>query len=245
METQLKTIEYQSKNKTELQKLCKEKQIKGYSKLNKQDLIHKLEGTYIDPPKIPSESKKKCEPKKEDDFTPEKLQELASFFINFRACETKTNQEKNNYTLRHTNPPEYITENMAKFIIRKTNPNIKCYWAKCIGQSGDLIQEDGKIIEVKSFTSVGPSSFGPKKKFDSIYFLDLRNWIDKNNIILWKVNLTNESYEWKNIKMNKKQTNQDQCNEGKRPHISWDNIYVQIKDHCEQIYNGTFEDIFI
>lgn len=243
MEIQLETIDYNAKNVSELKEMCKEKKITGYSNLSKKNLISKLNGTYVEQPKKQSKNKKICEPKT-DNYTPEILQQLASSFINSHALTSKINQE-HNLKIRHQNPPEDITENMAKFIIRKTYPNIKCDWAKCVGKNGDLITVDDKIIEVKSFTSDGPSSFGPKKIFDSIYFLDLRNWLDNNIIILWKVNLTNKSQEWKNIKMNKKQTNQDQCDEKRRPHISWDKIYLQIKDHCEQIYNGTFEDIFI
>ena len=45
--------------------------------------------------------------------------------------------------------------------------------------------------------------------------------------------------------MNKSQKLIDQCEEGRRPHISWDKIFPQIKDYCQQIYNGNFEDIFI
>ena len=97
--------------------------------------------------------------------------------------------------------------------------------------------------EVKAFTSDGPSSFGPKKKFGVIYFLDMRQWLT-DKFILWKVNLTSESPEWKGIKMNKTQTHEEQCEEGRRPHISWNNIHSQIPDKCIKVYEGNFEDIF-
>jgi hypothetical protein len=54
-------------------------------------------------------------------------------------------------------------------------------------------------IEVKSFTSNGPSQFGPDKKFSVLYFLDLRKWLD-DEIILWKVNLNYLSDEFKPLK---------------------------------------------
>jgi hypothetical protein len=52
------------------------------------------------------------------------------------------------------------------------------------------------------------------------------------------------SDEFKNIKVNKRQTMKEQFDEGRRPHISWDNIYPQISNFCEKIYEGTFENIF-
>jgi hypothetical protein len=48
----------------------------------------------------------------------------------------------------------------------------------------------------------------------------------------------------KNIKVNKSQTMGEQLLEGRRPHISWDNIHPQISEFCEKIYKGTFEGIF-
>jgi len=149
--------------------------------------------------------------------------------------------------IRHQNPPEDITENMAKFIIHNYDNDPSCKWSKGIGLKGDLFSSKYPMEsppEVKAFTSDGPSQFGPKKAFGVLYFLDLRKWIE-DQIILWRVNLTNDSPEMKGIKMNKTQTHEDQCSEGRRPHISWDKLYPQISDHCEKIFEGTFEDIFV
>jgi hypothetical protein len=149
--------------------------------------------------------------------------------------------------IRHQNPPEDITENIVKFIIINYENDLSCKWAKGIGLTGDLFSKNYSINyppEVKALTSDGPSSFGPKKKFGVIYFLDMRKWLN-DLFILWKVNVSNESAEWKKIKMNKHQTNENQCDEGRRPHISWNNIYSQISEKCEKIYEGTFENIFI
>ena len=148
--------------------------------------------------------------------------------------------------IRHQNPPEDITENIAKFIIKNYDNDPTCKWAKSIGLIGDLYSEKYKIespAEIKALTSDGPSSFGPDKKFSVIYFLDMRQWLN-DIIILWRVNLSSESSEWKRIKMNKTQTFEDQCLQGKRPHIAWDKIYPQISDHCVKVFQGTFEGIF-
>jgi len=158
---------------------------------------------------------------------------------------------KKGIPIRHQNTPEDITENITKFIIRKYKGDQSCVWCKgvdkSIGLTGDLYSNkcDKKMpIEVKSFTSNGPSQFGPDKKFSVLYFLDLRNWLN-NEIVLFKVNLSHDSSDFKNIAVSKTQTLEDQLKEGRRPHISWERIHPQIKDKncCEQIYKGTFENI--
>ena len=166
-------------------------------------------------------------------------------FYDFKQSNLNLNEiiKSTGLPIRHQNPPEDITENTTKFIIRNHDNDLSCKWAKSIGKTGDLYS-DNHIIEVKSFTSCGPSSFGPKKKFDVILFLDLRGWMD-DRIILWKVNVSNESIEWKHLKMNATQTFEEQCKIGVRPHISYDNIHTQIPDKCVKIYEGTFEGIFI
>lgn len=154
--------------------------------------------------------------------------------------------------IRQQNPPEDITENIAKFIIRNYENDKSCVWCKGIdkkyGLIGDLYSDNyDKLMppEVKSFTSNGPSQFGPNKKFGVLYFLDMREWLNDDKIKLWKVNLNSNSPEFKNIKMNKKQSHQEQCDEGRRPHISWDHLYPQIKEYCQLIYDDNFNNIFI
>jgi len=145
--------------------------------------------------------------------------------------------------IRGINIPEDISENIVKFIIRIILADAECSWCKYLGMSGDLFSKKDGIIEVKAFSSDGPSSFGPRKKFDVIYFLDMRKWLD-DVIILWKVNLSNESSQWKELKMNKKEDHKAQSDRGVRPHIAWSKIYPQISEHCTKVYEGTFEGIF-
>jgi len=97
---------------------------------------------------------------------------------------------KNGLPIRHQNPPEDITENITKFIIRKYENDNSCVWCKCVdkkfGLTGDLYSnkyDKNAPIEVKSFTSNGPSQFGPDKKFGVLYFLDIRKFLN-NEIIL-------------------------------------------------------------
>jgi len=177
---------------------------------------------------------------KEDGYTKEVLVSRFEMYKR-KYIETAEIIKTTGLPIRHENTPEDITENIAKFIIQKFDPT--CKWAKSIGIKGDLYSEAQHLPEVKAFTSNGPCSFGPNKKFGVLYFLDLRGWLN-DVIILWKVNLTNDSPEWRNMKMNKTQTNQEQCEEKRRPHIAWEKIHEQIAPHCEQVYNGGFMGIF-
>ena len=146
--------------------------------------------------------------------------------------------------IRHQNLSEDISENIIKFIIINYDNDISCKWSKAINKNGDLCSDKYTMIEVKSFTSCGPTSFGPRKKFDVLYFLDMRKHTQEC-IILWRLNLSSESAEWKNLKMSKKQTIEDQCHEGRRPRIGWDCIYSQLQKFCSKVYEGSFANIFI
>ena len=117
---------------------------------------------------------------------------LIERFTNFKNMYISDNELiKNGLKIRHQNTPEDITENITKFIIRKYENDKSCVWCKGVdkkyGLTGDLYSnkyEKIAPIEVKSFTSSGPSQFGPDKKFGVLYFLDLRKWLD-NEIVLW------------------------------------------------------------
>jgi hypothetical protein len=194
-------------------------------------------------------------PKKEEDKNDDKYtcDILRVRYNMYRDSYIKTEEIKKTTELpiRHQNPPEDVTENIVKFIINNYDNDPSCKWAKSMKRknvkiNGDLYSDKYHIDsppEVKAFTSDGPSSFGPKKKFGVIYFLDMRQWLN-DTFILWKLNLTNESPEWKHIEMNKTQTHEEQCKEGRRPHIAWDKIYSQIPDKCIKVYDGNFEGIF-
>jgi len=174
---------------------------------------------------------------KEDRYTSDILQKRYADYKNSVETTLKIIKETG-LPIRNQNPPEDITENIVKFLIKNKE--------KDASLNGDLYSDNYDHeypIEIKAFTSDGPSSFGPKKKFGVIYFLDMRGWLN-DVFILWKVNVSSNSTEWKQIKMNKTQTNSDQCDEGRRPHISWDKIYSQIEEKCVKVYEGTFENIF-
>jgi hypothetical protein len=154
--------------------------------------------------------------------------------------------EETSSSIRLPNMPEDISENIVKFVIRYWLGDTTCTWAKCMGKTaGDLVSDTERIQEVKCFTSDGPNSYGPTAKHDVIYMLDAREWLS-DKFVVWRVALSNTSPEWKSVKMNKKkgETHEDQSGQGRRPRISWHELYPQVKDHCTKVFEGKFEDIF-
>jgi hypothetical protein len=160
----------------------------------------------------------------------------------------KQTKEKTGLDIRMPNMPEDISENMTKFIIHHHVRDATSKWTKGIkGKgpkiTGDLVSDIEKTQEVKCFTSDGPPSFGPKENWDVIYFLDARDWLNER-FVLWRVPLKNVSAEWRAVKMNKDQTSEEQSEEGRRPRITWESLYPQIKDHAGKVFEGTFDEIF-
>ena len=136
--------------------------------------------------------------------------------------------------------PEDITENIIKFIIINKENDHSCIWSN----TGDLLSKKFGVIECKSFTSAGPSSFSPTSDWNVIYFLDARNWLN-DKFILYKINLAKTSDKWKNIKVNKFQTFNDQCIEKRRPRLDWKSIYSQLNSECIKVFEGGLESIFV
>ena len=172
-----------------------------------------------------------------DSYTKDILQELFNLHKNYikglKECAIRLG-----ITFRLPCIPEHISENIIKFIIHK-NGDISSKW-NC---KGDLFSDKEGKQECKCFTSDGPSSFTPTSGWDVIYFLDARNWLD-DKFILYKIPLKMSSEEWKKIKVSKLQTIDDQCNQGRRPRITWNSLQPQISEFCENIFEGTFSDIF-
>jgi hypothetical protein len=154
--------------------------------------------------------------------------------------------KKQGLNIRHQNPPEDITENIVKFIIRKYDNEPNIIWSKGILNkkwkiSGDLFSNNFNP-EIKSFTSNGPMQFSPSKNFDVLYCLDMRNWID-DNLILWKINISSSSEIYMNIKVNKKETIGDQIKNKRRPHINFNSFFEQIKEYSTKIFEDSFTNL--
>jgi hypothetical protein len=115
---------------------------------------------------------------------------------------------------RRANFPEVISE----FIIEK----IKGYDQSF---SGDLISKEKHKIEVKCFSSNGPISFGPNELWNKLVFVDCRI---KHKIIIYEYDKPNNDDLWKNIKVSKSDTFQDQASKSRRPRINFNSLIKQI-----------------
>jgi hypothetical protein len=135
--------------------------------------------------------------------------------------------------------PEDISENLIKFIIHN-NGDKTTTW-KC---KGDLLSEIEGKQECKCFTSSGPISFTPSSEWDVIYFLDARDWLN-DFFKLYKFPYKKTSEEWKNIKVNKNQTFEDQCLQGRRPRLTWKDLYPQIEINSCKIFEGKLDEIIM
>jgi hypothetical protein len=154
--------------------------------------------------------------------------------------------KKQGLNIRHQNPPEDITENIVKFIIRKYDNEPNIIWSKGIINkkwkiSGDLFSNNFNP-EIKSFTSNGPMQFSPSKKFDVLYCLDMRNWID-DKLILWKIDISSSSENYLNIKVNKKETIGDQIKNKRRPHINFNYFIQQVEYFSTKIFENSFANL--
>jgi hypothetical protein len=161
---------------------------------------------------------------------------------------------KNVFGGRSINLPQELTENLAIQIIRVVEgTNMK--WCKTAQPPipGDMYLDgycqvtytcDRVIItpirqlnELKFFSSTGPCSFGPTERWNVIYFLDgleYRNF----NFKLYKVSLANDSDEWKQLRVSRTQTFEDQASTGRRPRLPFSEIKNQLGEHCQLIWEG-------
>jgi hypothetical protein len=176
---------------------------------------------------------------KTDTYTKQVLQEQFQLHKTYVIGRMKSSK-KLNISIRFPCIPEDISENIIKFAIHKNGDKTSSWNCKY----GDLFSKKEKKQECKCFTSNGPLSFTPSSEWNVIYFLDARKWLT-NSFVLYRVNLSKSSHEWKQIKINKTQTFQDQAKQGRRPRIAWELLYPQIKKHCKIIFKGSFEKLFL
>ena len=220
-------MDYLKKTNKELMKICKDRGLKGYSGKKKDILLEMLT------------SITKIETSVQDSYTKDLLREqyaLHKSYVNGRINTTK----KIGVKVRLPSIPEDISENIIKQIINNKLNDTTSSW-DC--KKGDLQSKKEGSQECKCFTSDGPPSFTPSSNWDVIYFLDGRKWLN-DNFVLYRVDLKRTSTEWKNIKVSKTQTFEEQTKQGRRPRITWESLKPQINSYCTKVYDGTFDDIF-
>ncbi len=226
----------------ELRKLCKDKNIKGYSNKKKEDLIKMLKSDIQDIQDIQDIEEKQetletLENKSEtviDEYNKDILKEQYKIHKDYISSRKKL---KN---IRLPCFPEDISENIIKFINHKNGDKTSNWNCK----KGDLRSAIYGIQECKCFTSNGPISFSPTSEWDELLFLDATEWFDKDKFILYRTKIKRNSIKWNSIKVNKNETFRQQSDQGRRPRICWKDLYSQIKKDCEKVYEGTFNEIF-
>lgn len=139
--------------------------------------------------------------------------------------------------IRYSNFPSEISENIVKFIFFRKY-NIMPSWNT---KTGDL-ECMNLILEVKAFSSTGPTTFGPKEKWNFIYFLDATRF-QESIFTVFECKIKNTNPIWQQLKVNKHQTYEDQCRQGRRPRLSFCDIYHQLGSNCKMIFKGHINDI--
>ena len=145
--------------------------------------------------------------------------------------------------IRYSNFPSHISENIAKFAIYKKYGRIP-NWDT---DKGDLIfKNKSQIIRLEVKGSIdlsnGPPTFGPTEEWDRIYFVDGVNTSEKRYKV-YEIILSNRSDTWKNIKLNKKQTYNDQCLQKRRPRLTFSEIQTQLSEYCKLIFDGHISEL--
>jgi len=139
-----------------------------------------------------------------------------------------------------------LSENAAKFAIQNKLNDPSCTWA-C--EVGDLYSKRFGRIEVKSLTSVAPTSYGSDQPWDTMVVVDAIDW-KKNIFKMYLIPLSNTDPFWLNLPVNKNETKGDQSQDKRRPRASWINIIKpllekQFPNMAVPFYEGTFDGIFI
>lgn len=139
--------------------------------------------------------------------------------------------------LRMPNFPEGISENLVKFFIQDFEKR-PCRNGSC----GDL-ESDHKRIEVKCFTSNGPTSFGPTETWHELYFVDARTIVEDGGVKIYKCAVANHSSIWQNLKMNKNETFGDKCKKGQRPRIHFFQLQTML-DTIQLVFDAHVDVLF-
>jgi len=169
-----------------------------------------------------------------NDITKTQLLRIYKLFKSYSHSIFKLKQ--NGHKIRMPNFNECISENIIRLILKKKNiiSTRAC-------KNGDLFSDVEKKQECKTFSSTGPISFGPNTEWSVIYFLDATAARENDVFVLHRTNLTN--VEFNEIIFSKSENYSKQCKDKRRPRISWNNLFPQIKDNTEQIFSGSIYEI--
>ena len=128
----------------------------------------------------------------------------------------------------------------------KNHENRMCECSKigdlCVIETLEDQKKNNIKIEVKCFSSTGPTSFGPNESWNEIYFLDAYEFAN-DKFKIYKCSLSNSSKEWSDIMINKNENYLQVCNKGKRPRLGFNMIKNQLKENIKIVFEGNFNDM--
>lgn len=130
--------------------------------------------------------------------------------------------------------PEDVTENLVRMYIERWEGR-ECWWGKTAGVNGDLWIGGGKKGEVKGFASRGPLSFGPRNRFDELWFVDARDLVGKGGVRMYKSELSFDSDAIQDIWVNRRERFRDQCRAGRRPRVAFERFVEQVGEGNVQL----------
>jgi hypothetical protein len=140
---------------------------------------------------------------------------------------------------RRSNIPEDISENLARHILIKTKLDTEL--SRDVS-SGDLHGKRLKRIEIKTCTSDGPMSFGPKECWDNLVIQTID--IKTHGVKLYLINLSNKSPILRKIRISKMENYGECCSKGKRPHITMDSFIKQLpKNRVRLVFCGKISSL--
>jgi hypothetical protein len=181
---------------------------------------------------------------KNETFNYKILYQFLDKYIEYNKFIDQLNLLLNYKKIRHNNFPSEISENIVKYIIYKKY-NIMPILDSL--STGDLILKfnnkyiQNKKIEIKTFSSIGPISFGPTESSDWIYFVDCTEY-NKYIFKIYELKISNKDTIWLNILINKQQTFFDQIKQKRRPRIKFNNLYKQLSN-LKLIYNNSIKNL--
>lgn len=178
--------------------------------------------------------------KLKDGMTKDLVKQLLDNFILSYLFLNKINLNLTYKKCRHENFPSHISENIVKFAFLKKFNIIPTWYCK----PGDL-ELLGKKIEVKGFSSSGPSSFGPTENWDILCFVDCTKFLEKR-FKIYIIKLSNKNIIWKNIKFTKNLTYEEIVNKNSRGQLRccFSDIYSQIpKEYKYIIFDGHIDEL--
>ena len=182
----------------------------------------------------------------QDSMTPDLLVQCINSYNSVIQSEIQINKHLKHKKIRTSNFPSHISENIVKFLYCKKY-NVMPTWDTKVG---DLCINNDYCkplkIEVKGSINLfnGPPTFGPKESWDIIYFVDGKDTFKKKYKI-YEIKLSNISETWRNMKVNKNQTYQDQCLQNRRPRSTFKNILDQIGcNNYSLVFDGHITELF-